>query len=174
MPRRLNTMYKPQIEEMAKKMDVPRTEALGHRLKYLRTEIKKESNYKASLEYELDKESEVTNAFLRQCVSTSNKTIDKLKKEHARLSMPPSQMLDQITDDDIEAARNYPIEQVIDFNRAGKAIAWCHEDKSPSLTWYKAKNKARCFACNQSFDSISAHMYLTGTDFITTVKALSR
>ena len=66
-----------------------------------------------------------------------------------------------ITDADIEAARNHPIEMLVDFNVRGKAMAWCHEDTVPSLSHWKKGNKARCFVCNQMFDSIGV---LTGRD----------
>ena len=78
---------------------------------------------------------------------------------------------DDITDQDIESARNYPIDQLIDF-RGGKAMAWCHNDKAPSLTHWKKGNKARCFPCNKTYDSISVLMERDNYSFIDAVKAL--
>ncbi len=81
---------------------------------------------------------------------------------------------DAITDEDIQRARDYPIEQIIDFSNAGRAIAWCHEDKNPSLSHWKKGNMARCFTCNQNFDSIAAAMHLWNLDFVEAVRSLSR
>lgn len=81
--------------------------------------------------------------------------------------------LDRITDEDIEIARNYPIEQIISFNGMGKATAWCHEDKSPSLSHFRKGNNARCFVCNVTYDSIAAAMELWSLTFVEAVKALS-
>jgi hypothetical protein len=51
----------------------------------------------------------------------------------------------RITDEQIAAARAFPIEQMVDFVK-GKAPAPCHEDKTPSLSWDRKRNKAHCFA----------------------------
>lgn len=80
----------------------------------------------------------------------------------------------QITDEDIQRAREYPIDQIIEFNNLGKALAWCHEDKNPSLSHWKAGNIARCFTCNESFDSISAAMNLWNLNFTEAVRTLSQ
>jgi hypothetical protein len=76
-----------------------------------------------------------------------------------------------ITDEDIESARNYPIENLIAF-RNGKSAAWCHTDKQPSLTHWKKANKARCFPCDKTYDPISVLMERDGYNFIDAVKAL--
>lgn len=79
---------------------------------------------------------------------------------------------DDITDHDIEAARNYPIDQLISFDRAGKAIAFCHEDRNPSLSWLKKWNKAKCWPCDKTFDSIAVLMERDGYSFVDAVKQL--
>lgn len=76
-----------------------------------------------------------------------------------------------ITDEMIESARNYPIENIIEF-RNGKALAWCHADKNPSLTWYKAKNRATCFPCGKSFSALDVLMDRDGKSFINAVREL--
>lgn len=59
-----------------------------------------------------------------------------------------------ITEQMIEQAREYPIEQVIEFDRQGKALAFCHADNHPSLSWHKNRNRCTCFVCGKSFNSI--------------------
>lgn len=78
-----------------------------------------------------------------------------------------------ITDEMIQQARDYPIDQLIDFNR-GKAIAWCHDDKQPSLHHHKQANRAHCWPCNQSFDTISVLMQRDGMTFHAAVRELCR
>ena len=80
---------------------------------------------------------------------------------------------DAITDDMIQAARDFPIEKIIEFDRTGKAYAFCHDDKKPSLTWFKKGNKARCFPCDKTFDSISILQQRDGHSFISAVRALN-
>ena len=77
-----------------------------------------------------------------------------------------------ITDEMIEAARNYPIEQVVEFHK-GVAIAFCHEDKKPSLTWHRAKNKATCFPCGKSFNALDVLIERDKMQFIDAVKQLA-
>lgn len=79
-----------------------------------------------------------------------------------------------ITDDMIQQARDYPISSLIEFDRAGKAIAWCHDDKSPSLHHHKQANRAHCWPCNQSFDTISVLMQRDGMTFTAAVRDLCK
>jgi hypothetical protein len=70
-----------------------------------------------------------------------------------------------ITPDMIEAARVSPIEQLIEFDRQGKALAFCHDDKTPSLSWHRATNRATCFPCGKSFNSIDVLILRDGLSF---------
>lgn len=58
----------------------------------------------------------------------------------------------------IESARRHPISNLISFNRASKALAWCHPDKTPSLHYYAQSNRVHCFVCNKSWDAIGVLM----------------
>jgi len=78
-----------------------------------------------------------------------------------------------ITPGMIESARSYPVEQLIEFNRQQKAVAFCHADKVPSLTWHRAKNRATCFPCGKSFNSIDILVQRDGLTFIDAVKQLT-
>lgn len=79
----------------------------------------------------------------------------------------------QITDSDIENAKGYPIESLIKFNHAGKAVCLWHEEKTPSLHFYRKGNRVRCFGCNRAEDAIGVYRALFNVDFIAAVKALS-
>lgn len=79
---------------------------------------------------------------------------------------------DGITDEMIERARDVPIETLIEFDRNGKALAWCHDDKTPSLTWFKKGNRATCFVCDRRWNSIDICMDRDGLSFAQAVKQL--
>ena len=79
----------------------------------------------------------------------------------------------RFSDERIEEAKAYPIEQLIEFDRTGKALAWCHTDRTPSLTWYRAGNRARCFPCGKSFNPIQVLMDRDGKTFVEAVKELT-
>jgi len=76
-----------------------------------------------------------------------------------------------ITDAMVETARNYPIDQIIEFNR-GVSLAFCHEDRCPSLLWNRKNNTAHCFPCGRSFNALDVLIERDGKDFITAVKEL--
>ena len=79
-----------------------------------------------------------------------------------------------ITDEDIERAKEYPIENLVEFDSRGKAIAWCHDDKNASMSLWKGKNRVRCWACSVSYNPIDILMDREGLSFIEAVKRLSR
>lgn len=79
----------------------------------------------------------------------------------------------EITEEMIQHARDYPIEQIIEFDRFGKALAFCHADNHPSLTWHKARNRCTCFACGQSFNPIDVLTLRDGFSFRDAVKKLA-
>lgn len=79
---------------------------------------------------------------------------------------------ENITDEDIEKAKEYPIENLIELDARGKAIAWCHDDKNASMTLWKGKNKVRCWACSKTYNPIDILVERDGLSFIEAVKRL--
>jgi CHC2 zinc finger len=67
----------------------------------------------------------------------------------------------------------YPIEQIIQFDQHGQSVAFCHADKRPSLTWYKAKNRATCFPCGKSYNPIDVLIQRDGYSFRDAVMQLA-
>ena len=83
----------------------------------------------------------------------------------------------RLSDDVIEAARNYPIQDLFDivFRRSGnRLVGSCpyHDEKTGSFFIFLKTNTARCFGCGKSQDSIGAYMELNGCDFKTAVTTL--
>jgi hypothetical protein len=79
-----------------------------------------------------------------------------------------------ITPQMIEDARDYPIEQIVQFDRQGKSLAWCHADNHPSLSWHRAGNRATCFPCGKIFNPIDVLTQRDGMSFPDAVKQLTR
>ena len=77
-----------------------------------------------------------------------------------------------ITDDMVARAKDYPITELIDFDRTGSAVAFCHPDQKPSLKLWKGKNKASCFPCDKKFDPIDILMVRDGLSFQDAVRRL--
>lgn len=83
---------------------------------------------------------------------------------------PPKAKRGEITDEIIEKAKQYPIENLIE-NKKGFALCPFHPDKKPSF--FLRNNYAYCFACGYAADSIKLYMDLTGANFKETVQHLS-
>ena len=80
----------------------------------------------------------------------------------------------RITDEMVAQAREYPVEQLIDFSQGGKVMAWCHADTQPSLSWWKNGNKAVCWPCDKKFGPIDILMHRDSMTFIDAVRYLCR
>jgi len=76
----------------------------------------------------------------------------------------------KISDIDIENARNYSLDKLLDIK---KNFALCinHQDTKPSM--YCKKNFAHCFVCGWTGSAIDVVMKLEGLDFVAAVKRLN-
>lgn len=93
----------------------------------------------------------------------------QIKKLEA--SRPTKPTVGEITDADIEQARAYPVDQLIKFTR-GKATAFCHADKNPSMFHGSRLNVACCPVCDKTFNPVDVLMQRDGFSFIDAVKHL--
>lgn len=78
----------------------------------------------------------------------------------------------------IEAAREYPIQDLFDvqFRRSGhNLVGLCpfHNERTPSFYVFVKQNRAHCFGCHKSVDTIDAYMELNDCNFKTAVMALT-
>lgn len=77
----------------------------------------------------------------------------------------------QITDAMIESAREYPVEELLEFKRGAALCLW-HDDTNPSLSWDKKRNRVHCFACDKDANAIDIIMTQDGCSFPAAVKKL--
>jgi hypothetical protein len=95
----------------------------------------------------------------------------KLKKEYERIMQILKPTTGDITEAMIESARAYPVEKLIEFNH-GKATAFCHEDKNPSMFHATRTNTAACPVCDRHYNSIDVLLQRDGMSFVAAVKQL--
>jgi hypothetical protein len=76
-----------------------------------------------------------------------------------------------ITEDMIETARRHPITSLIEFKR-GKAVAFCHADRNPSMFHATRLNLAICPVCDKKFNPIDVLIERDGYSFKSAVKEL--
>lgn len=99
--------------------------------------------------------------------------IDGMVASAERLMKPEREGEGRITDEMIAQAKDYPVERLVEFDRSGKALAFCHDDKSPSMNWNRKANRAHCFPCGKSFNAVDILMVRDGFTFVNAVKHLS-
>lgn len=73
----------------------------------------------------------------------------------------------------LKKAKAYPIEHLIEFDRAGFAKCLWHDEKRGSLKWYPERNKAHCFGGCGDFDSLDIYMKINGVKLSIAIKNLS-
>jgi len=111
-----------------------------------------------------------TRLFVGKQLLGAVKTISKLQTEIYFRRHPANKQKQEITDDDIRRAREYPFEELYEFKR-GMALCPFHDDRQPSFSLHN--NRATCFgACGKSWDTIAFVMEREGLSFIDAVKRL--
>ncbi len=78
---------------------------------------------------------------------------------------------ESITPEDVAHARTYPIEEIVQVNKAHMASCPFHDDKKPSMD--TRKNFYHCYSCGESGDMIDLVMKLEGVTFPEAVKRLT-
>lgn len=79
----------------------------------------------------------------------------------------------RITDKDIQQAKAFPIENLIEVNRIDFALCPFHNDKDKSLKFYRKTNTWWCFSENIGGDVIELIMKLQNITFIEAIKKLT-
>lgn len=72
----------------------------------------------------------------------------------------------------IEKAKAYPVNQIIDFDHRGFRKCLWHDEKTPSFRYNKTRNKAHCFSCGLDVDSIDVYMKFYNVPFNIAVKTI--
>jgi hypothetical protein len=162
-----------EIFEKANYMGVDKTYALKCHMTFLRQQILDKKAHLKELEEDVEQTTGLTRAFIEQSIGKVKQDIKRLRAKHSRL-VTPKQDIGGISDDDVDAARDYPIENLVEFNSNGRCMAFCHKSNSESMSWNKRDNKAHCFVCNKSFNPIDVLVYRDGYSFVDAVKELSQ
>lgn len=155
--------------QRAKEMEVPRQFAVTARQRFITSRMD-------AIDAELDKlmpwlengginaafvEPEICDLLIEKC---------RLFKE-AHYMKTKMDKIQTITDDMIDQARRYPVDRLVEFKR-GKATAWCHEDRNPSLYHGTRTNTAVCPVCDLKFGPIDILTKRDGMSFKNAVRSL--
>lgn len=98
---------------------------------------------------------------------------DHIKRLNRFISASKPSREGTITDSDIQAAREVPIEDYMEFNKSGFARCPFHGERTPSMKLYRDKNRVHCFgACAKGFDVIDIVMHQNEIPFLEAVKLI--
>lgn len=95
--------------------------------------------------------------------------LNRVKRQLKFISMPS--IRGEITPDMVEHAKAYPVNRLVMFTK-GRAKAWCHDDRNPSMYHGTRKNVACCPVCGKTFNPISILMERDGMTFPDAVRNL--
>jgi len=97
---------------------------------------------------------------------------DKLQKELYWKQNKKDIDKDAITGDMVDRAKQYPFENLMSFDRSGKAKCPFHNEQTASFSLDKKRNRARCFGCSHAVDTIAYVMETQNKNFVEAVKLL--
>ena len=168
----LESHNKPNIYQgikIAKELGMDASFACNARRRYLMRELEL---YEAEYYFYRDFDDSLVDGWFCALQNVAiMKNIIKIRRE-LRAIKKVTVTKQEITDDMIEMARAYPVSRLIEFSH-GKAKAWCHEDKNPSMYHATRGNFACCPVCDKKFDSIAVLMDRDGMTFKAAVTQLS-
>lgn len=95
----------------------------------------------------------------------------RMNKYKTTIEYQNSGRSDFIDDSDIEIAKEYPIQSILEIGHNGRAKCIFHNGTDFNMGI--KNNIARCFVCNESGDSIKVYQTVHGCGFIEAVRALS-
>lgn len=109
-----------------------------------------------------------------QPVRFHRKYLEEARQQHERASQLSQTTTNQYHGDDrVLRAKSYPLTNLIEFAR-NKACCPLHNEKTPSLHYYKKTNTAYCFGCGKTVDSIDAYRNKYNTSFLEAVDELNK
>lgn len=164
-------MTRNRIKETAEQFGINIQTAINMHVRCLEDEI---ATHEKNIETLNKREcNEVSRAFIKLRIAELEGKIIKARYNLKAVQRTGEPEAGEITQEMIARAKAVPIESLIDFDRNGSAVAWCHPDKSPSLKLNKSRNTAKCFVCNDKpMDTIDVLMTRDGLTWPEAVRRL--
>ena len=159
------------IGKTAEIFEVPFREAVYHRIRFVRREMREMGDGIDWLAGFSGKGSDVAVHMARLKLADFCNLAVELRR--LSLCLNSVKQSNRISDEDIESAREYPVSLLVPFVR-GKATAWCHSDRNPSLFHGTRKNLAVCPVCDKKFGPIDICIERDGMSFSEAVKFLAQ
>ena len=133
----------------------------------------KEFASKCRKEYEENRRKEQLNRYEKRLKELMRTVGNVEEKERLVKNIEEIKML-SITETDILRAKDYPIERLVEINGFNKFICPFHNDKNPSMHYYKETNSCYCFSCNTHADAIDIYRKIKNCSFKKAVLDLTK
>ena len=98
---------------------------------------------------------------------------DAILNKHKEVPEEEKTKKSHFSGDNLTRAKQFPINQLIKFNKDSKACCIWHTESGPSLHYYKKNNRVFCFACHKGGDSIDVYRQLNNCSLSEAIKFLS-
>lgn len=144
-----------EIKSLAETFSVPVASVVAARMRRIKQQIATKTDLLFKVLVYTDNELEgVLNAndatmLIRELTALSHQIESLRGQEKGRVVVS-----ERKTDDEIDRANSFPMDQLIEFNRAGKAHAPCHDDKNPSMYYGKRMNLGVCPVCDKRWTPV--------------------
>ena len=150
--------------------DVSLQWTVDQRKEYLKDRIEENETDIAQAMRELAGTGELEHRLIMNRTERAQKSIRGARFDLSRLN-PNAGKGNGVDDTEIERAREYPIQELLPNQvRHGMTLCCFHEDHSPSMSI--KNNRAHCFSCNKTWDSIALIMEMKGFQFMEAVRYL--
>jgi hypothetical protein len=157
------------IRKMADEIGVPIEWAINRRKLFIETEISYLKRHQRTMVQQMSGSNVQDRDFIFDVLMRTQKEIHDYEREIYFIEHADRINKSEITDEMIDRAKEYPIEQLIEVKR-NLALCINHSERKPSMNC--KNNFAYCHSCGWSGDTISIKMKLTDCTFIEAVKSL--
>jgi len=166
-------MTRKKLIETAEMMDVDIAAAMTARVRFLAEARDQLMTSIDRLEDSImfdDEMNEVTKELLSLRIKSEIKELKQVDREIKSYTQLPRE--GEITDDMVVTAREYPIENLVEF-KGGRCKAFCHESDSFSVAKSRNANGIWCHVCNRFFNPIDVLIHRDGYSFPDAVRQLT-
>jgi len=170
-------LEKPDINTLkndSAKFNIPFSRVLKKKQQYI-------SSRMAEIRKQINERKKIESGSVLEC-QMKDDTVQRLEKEfhsyktYLGYLANPETDTKAVTDNEIEIARNYPVDEFLPDGYRGKGNINCllpgHEDKHASMTVNRLF--LFCHTCKEKMDSLDLTMLYRGVSFKTAVKLLAR
>lgn len=157
------------IKKLAADFDVPLTWAIERWQTFFNSQITYIRSHQRGLIQQMSSADMYSRDFIFSALQDCKKEIHDYERKLYLIENIDRVKKGEITDEMIEQAREYPIEQLLEVKR-NMALCINHSERKPSMNC--KNNFAYCHSCGWSGDTISVFMKIHGCNFMDAVRAL--